>query len=78
MARTGYYLRKAVDPTLDPQYVKQDIPFRHMRYAEVLLNYAEACLEENTGGDIAEATNYINMIRTRAGQPNIASGLSPD
>jgi starch-binding outer membrane protein, SusD/RagB family len=74
--RTGYYLRKFVDPTLDPQYVKQDIPFRHIRYAEVLLNYAEACIEENTGSDLADATTYINMIRTRAGQPNLAGGLS--
>jgi hypothetical protein len=74
--RTGYYLRKFVDPTLDPQYVKQDIPFRHMRYAEVLLNYAEACIEENTGSDLADATTNINMIRTRAGQPVLASGLS--
>jgi hypothetical protein len=71
-----YYLRKYVDPTLDPQYVKQDRPFRHIRYAEVLLNYAEACIEENTGSDLVDATTYINMIRTRAGQPNIASGLS--
>jgi len=23
--RSGYYLRKFVDPTLDPQYVNQDI-----------------------------------------------------
>jgi hypothetical protein len=74
--RSGYYLRKFVDPTLDPQYVKQDIPFRHIRYAEVLLNYAEACIEENTGSDLADATATINMIRTRAGQPGIASGLS--
>jgi hypothetical protein len=74
--RSGYYLRKFVDPTLDPQYVKQDIPFRHIRYAEVLLNYAEACIEENSGGDLNEATTYINMIRTRAGQPNIAAGQS--
>jgi starch-binding outer membrane protein, SusD/RagB family len=74
--RSGYYLRKFIDPTLDPQYVKQDIPFRHIRYAEVLLNFAEACIEENTGSDLVDATTYINMIRTRAGQPNIASGLS--
>jgi hypothetical protein len=67
--RTGYYLRKFVDPSLDPQYVNQDIPFRHIRYAEVLLNYAEACIEENTGSDLADATTAINSIRTRAGQP---------
>jgi starch-binding outer membrane protein, SusD/RagB family len=66
---TGYYVRKFVDPTLDPQYVKQEVPFRHMRYAEVLLNYAEACAEL---GDDAEARTYVNMIRTRAGQPDIA------
>ncbi len=74
--RSGYYLRKFVDPTLDAQFVKQDIPFRHIRYAEVLLNYAEACIEENTGTDLADATAAINKIRTRAGQPVLAGGLS--
>jgi hypothetical protein len=74
--RTGYYLRKFVDPSLDPQYVNQDIPFRHIRYAEVLLNYSEACIEENTGSDLADAATAINNIRTRAGQPNLASGLT--
>jgi starch-binding outer membrane protein, SusD/RagB family len=76
--RSGYYLRKFVDPTLDPQFVKQDIPFRHIRYAEVLLNYAEACIEIGDAGNLAEATTYINMIRTRAGQPPIAAGLTQD
>jgi len=74
--RSGYYLRKFIDPTLDPQYVKQDIPFRHIRYAEVLLNYAEACIEENTGSDLVDATTNINLIRARAGQPPLAAGLS--
>lgn len=70
--KSGYYVRKFVDPTIDPQYVKQDVPFRHFRYAEVLLNYAEACIET---GDEAEALTYLNMIRKRAGQPDItASG----
>jgi starch-binding outer membrane protein, SusD/RagB family len=73
---TGYYLRKFVDPTLDPQYVLQDIPFRHMRYAEVLLDYAEACTELGDAGNLSEATSTINMIRTRAGQPPLAAGLS--
>jgi len=73
--RSGYYLRKFNDPTLDPQFVKQDIPFRHIRYAEVLLNYAEACIETGDASNLAEARTYINMIRTRAGQPNITGGL---
>jgi starch-binding outer membrane protein, SusD/RagB family len=66
--KTGYYLRKYVDPTLDPQYVKQEVPFKHIRYGEILLDYAEACIEL---GQDAEARTYINMIRTRAGQPNL-------
>jgi hypothetical protein len=73
--RTGYYVRKWVDPTVDPQYVKQDVPFKHIRYAEILLNYAEACIELNEN---AEAVKYINMIRTRAGQPELSASLSGD
>ncbi|MBN1791391.1 MAG: RagB/SusD family nutrient uptake outer membrane protein [Bacteroidales bacterium] len=65
---SGYYLRKFVDPTLDPQYVAQEVPFRHIRYAEVLLNYAEACIEL---GDEGPARDAINLIRKRAGQPDI-------
>jgi hypothetical protein len=73
--RTGYYLRKYVDPSVDPQYVKQDVPFKHIRYGEILLNYAEACIEL---GENAEAIKYINMIRTRAGQPELSASLSGD
>ena len=68
--KTGYYLRKYVDPTVDPQYVKQDVPFKHLRYGEILLDYAEACIELG-GANEAEAIAKINMIRTRAGQPNL-------
>lgn len=69
--KTGYYLRKYVDPTVDPQYVKQDVPFKHLRYGEVLLNYAEACIELGGAANETEAIAKINMIRTRAGQPNL-------
>ncbi len=65
---SGYYLRKFVDPTLDPQYVAQEVPFRHIRYAEVLLNYTEACIELGEDGPARDA---INLIRKRAGQPDI-------
>jgi starch-binding outer membrane protein, SusD/RagB family len=73
--RTGYYVRKYVDPSVDPQYVKQDVPFKHIRYGEILLNYAEACIEL---GQDAEARTYINMIRTRAGQPDLSASLTGD
>jgi hypothetical protein len=73
--RSGYYMRKFNDPTIDAQFVNQDIPFRHIRYAEVLLNYAEACIELGDAANLSDARDKINMIRTRAGQPNIAAGL---
>jgi starch-binding outer membrane protein, SusD/RagB family len=63
---TGYYLRKFIDPTVDHQYFRQEVPWRYMRYAEVLLNYAEACLGLE---QYDEARQYINMVRARAGMP---------
>jgi hypothetical protein len=71
---TGYYMRKFIDPAKDVTYIEgggggyQGVPFRFFRYAEILLNYAEACIEL---GEDAEARKYINMIRRRAGQPDI-------
>ncbi len=66
---TGYNMRKFLDPTvidINNTSANQWIPFRYFRFAEILLNYAEACIalgEEN------EARTYINKVRTRAGQP---------
>ncbi len=70
---TGYYMRKFIDPSINHQYEKQQLPWRQMRYAEVLLNYAEACLEL---GEDDEAKTYINMIRERAGMPDIPTSES--
>lgn len=67
---TGYYMRKFLDPSVNHQYDKQPYPWRQMRYAEVLLNYAEACLEL---GEEDEARLTINSIRKRAGMPDIPS-----
>ena len=39
------------------------------------MNYAEACIELGGGANISDARDKINAIRTRAGQPDIASGL---
>ena len=41
-----------------------------MRYAEVLLNYAECCLRT---GDAASAKTYINMIQERAGSKTVSN-----
>jgi starch-binding outer membrane protein, SusD/RagB family len=65
---TGYYLRKFIDPNIDHQYNKQQLPWRRFRYAEILLNYAEACIAL---GEEDEARKYINKIRARAGMPAV-------
>ncbi|WP_347157928.1 RagB/SusD family nutrient uptake outer membrane protein [Pontibacter chitinilyticus] len=65
---TGYYLRKFIDPNINHQYNKQTLPFRRFRYAEILLNYAEACLGL---GQEDEAKTYINEVRARAGMPPV-------
>jgi len=70
---TGYYLRKFIDPAVYAQFKEQLLPWRQMRYAEVLLNYAEACIElAELGEDTeAEAKDKLNMIRQRAAMPDI-------
>ncbi|CAG5008180.1 hypothetical protein DYBT9275_04211 [Dyadobacter sp. CECT 9275] len=65
---TGYYLRKLIDPAIDGQYSGQGVPLRYIRFGEVLLNYAEACIELNQD---EEARKYINMIRKRAAMPAV-------
>lgn len=66
----NYYLRKFINPAFNHIFMgdRPHQPWVHMRYAEVLLNYAEACIEV---GEEAEARTYINMIRQRAGMPPI-------
>lgn len=71
---TGYYLRKMVDEGHDVvAYPGGVAPFTIIRYAEVLLNKAEACyhLNQNT-----EANEAIQKIRTRVGLPYTAKGGS--
>jgi len=49
--------------------------FPYMRYAEILLIYAEA-LNESTGNPSLQAYNAINEVRSRAGFTSPLSGLS--
>ncbi len=68
---TGYYMRKFIDPDYPHIYfgAKPNTPFTFIRYAEVLLNYAEACIEL---GQEDEARDAINQVRERAGMPPIS------
>ena len=71
----GYYVRKFVDPAVDHQFEMQDVPWIFIRYAEILLNYAEDSIEL---GDLAEATDALNRIRRRAAMPEFPAGLSAE
>ena len=70
---TGYYLRKLIDISVDPEFVydggaNQEVPWTYFRLGEIYLNYAEACIEL---GEDDEAKTYLNMLRARAGMPDI-------
>jgi starch-binding outer membrane protein, SusD/RagB family len=63
--KTGYYLKKFMyDASNAASYSNQNHNFIIFRYAEILLNYAEAL---NELGLTEEAVTQINLIRNRAG-----------
>ena len=61
---------KFLNKSVDIQKGYQDLTLRYIRYGEILLNYAEACIELGQDG---EAQTFINMIRHRAFMPGITS-----
>lgn len=74
--KTGYGLKKMVDEkyvTPDQVYQGGDNDWLFMRYAEVLLNYAEA-QNEAVGAD-GTVFDALNEVRRRANQPAL-SGLN--
>ena len=60
---TGFGLRKFLNPTSFQKYNKSF--WYDIRYAEILLDYAEAVVESNQG-DKTKAAQYLNAIRKRA------------
>lgn len=65
--RTGYYMRKFLGAFgTSAAYQDQTHNFPIFRYAEILLNYAEAINETNNQ---TEAFNQLKLIRNRAGIP---------
>ena len=60
---TGFGIRKFLDPNTPLD--KSTNPWCEIRYAEVLLNYAEAYAESGKGS-AAKAKEYLNDIRHRA------------
>jgi len=79
VTNTGYYLRKFTDETINlaDANVASSQNWILFRYAEVLLNYAEA-QNEAVGADNT-VYDAVNQVRKRAGMPNLPAGLSqPD
>ena len=68
---TGYYLKKYITED-DHQWEKNGswhfAPV--IRYAEVLLNYAEALAEKDWGANASAALAALNEVRTRVGLPD--------
>lgn len=73
---TGYNVRKfLVSKTISPDYNTSPANFVVYRYADVLLMKAEAL---NEMGQTAAAAEPLNIVRRRAGLPDVSSGLSQD
>jgi len=69
-SKTGYYLKKFLDPATVGQFFRNTNTWVEFRYAEILLNYAEACIELGTPTDLTNGINALNMVRNRAGLPD--------
>jgi hypothetical protein len=67
--KTGYYIKKFLDPTSAGQFFRNTTTWVEFRYAEILLNYAEACIELG-GADLQNGINALNLVRNRAGLPD--------
>jgi hypothetical protein len=77
--RTGYYCKKTLDPSTLPgsANISQHTSGANQilwRYAEILLNYAEA--QNELSGPDQSVYDAINKVRERAAQPDLPTGLS--
>ncbi|TAE31801.1 MAG: RagB/SusD family nutrient uptake outer membrane protein [Cytophagales bacterium] len=77
--KTGYYMRKFM---IESAFwgvgtaINVRRPWVIFRYAEVLLNHAEALNEAQ--GPVADVYSSVNLIRTRVGMPALPAGLTKD
>ena len=80
MPQTGYLNNKFISPhetyTADRKTSDYQYPTPLVRLDEMYLNLAEACAElymNGEGGELQNALNALNAIRTRAGVPALTS-----
>lgn len=76
---SGYYIKKGIDENIPDYYANGGASITQydplLRYADILLMYAEA---ENEMGNTEEARTYVNQVRSRPGvnMPDLPAGLS--
>lgn len=75
-SKTGYGLLKMVDTTRYGAAGDADNDWIFIRYAEILLNYAEA--QNEAVGPDQSVHDAVNQVRARAGQPNLPAGLTQE
>lgn len=75
--KTGYYMAKFLSASATWNQVTNSTvrrPWVIFRYAEILLNYAEA--QNEAVGPDASVYDAVNQVRKRAGMPNLPAGLT--
>jgi SusD family. len=74
---TGYKSKKYITRKANTAGPVQELNYGQniveIRYADVLLMYAEALARQ---GDAINATMYVNLVRARAGLPDLSPGLT--
>jgi len=73
---SGYYQKKKLNTDAAPAENASGQNFIFLRYAEVLLNYAEA--QNEVAGPDASVYAAVNKVRNRSALPDLASGLTKD
>jgi len=68
--KNGYYVKKYCEPDIAGQFYQNRNTWVEFRYAEVIMDYAEACIEL---GEVGLGIDALNMIRNRAGLPDRAT-----
>ncbi|PWJ57359.1 putative outer membrane starch-binding protein [Dyadobacter jejuensis] len=71
---SGYYQRKRLNPDAAPGNDASGQNYVFYRYAEILLNYAEA--QNEASGPDATVYEAINKIRKRSKLPDLTTGLT--
>jgi len=66
---TVYFRKFLNDAVIDHEYFHSGNNYRYLRYADILLLYAEAL---NAQGQTTQAYQYVDKVRARAGLPTLS------